>query len=144
MTHPAARDLTEALARMTWDEEPGEFALVGFAAAPTEEDLALLGQPPAQVIREADETSLLVRLEHVDAVLARHTGGRVEGPLVWIRFDAPMGWEVVGFLARVTAALAAADVPVGAVCGFSRDHLFLNREHRERALGVLTEMFPRR
>lgn len=129
---------------MTWAEEPGAFALVGFAAPPTPEDLALLARPPAQVVREADETSLLVRAGEVEAIRARHPDARVEGPLVWIRFEAPMGWEVVGFLARVATALAGAGVPLGAVCGFSRDHLFLNRAHRARALAVLAGLFPER
>ena len=53
-----------------------------------------------------------------------------------------MGWEVVGFLARVTGALAAAGVPLGAVCGFSRDHLFVAEAHLERALETLRGSFP--
>ena len=129
---------------MTWTLEPQSFALVGFREPPVALDLALLEHPPAQIVRERDETTLLVRHTDVDAVLARHPGARVERDLVWIRFDAPMAWDVVGFLARVTGALASAGVPLGAVCGFSRDHVFLARKHLESARSALRELFPER
>ena len=56
----AARDLTEALAQMSWSVEPGHFVLVGFPEGPVAEDLASL-VPPGQLIVEEGETSLLVR-----------------------------------------------------------------------------------
>lgn len=140
----AARDLGEALAGMTWSLEPGEFELLGFADAPLPEDLALLERGPAQVIREGGETTLLVRSEDAGEVRTRHADARSEGPLAWVRFEAPMGWEVVGFLARVTGALASAGVPLGAVCGFSRDHLFVHVKYLAAAEGVLEGLFPRR
>ncbi len=137
-----ARDLTSALASMAFRVEPGRFALLGFPEPPGGEDLAVLAAPPAQVLREGGETTLLVRAELLAALRARHPAARIEQDLVWIRFEAPMGWDVVGFLARVTSALAAAGVPLGAVCGFSRDHLFLAEAHLPKALQVLRSMFP--
>jgi hypothetical protein len=71
-----------------------------------------------------------------------HPGARVEGGLLWVSFTAAMGWEVVGFLALVTGRLAAAGVPLGAVCGFSRDHLFVSRDHEAVLRGVLEGLFP--
>ena len=50
-----------------------------------------------------------------------------------------MSWDVVGFLARVTSALAEGGVPLGAICGFDRDHLFLDERHLERARAILRE-----
>ncbi len=138
-----ARDLESAWSEMSWAVESGEFALVGFAEPPEAADLALLGEAPSQLIREADETSVLVRMAAVPGLVQRHPTAQVEGPLLWIRFDAPMGWEVVGFLARVTTALAAAEVPIGAVCGFSRDHLFVSVRYRKVVVRVLGELFPR-
>lgn len=139
---PAAPDLASALAAMTFSVEPGRFALLGFPEPPDAEDLAVLASPPAQVLREGGETTLLVRAEQLGALRVRHPAARVEAGLAWIRFEAPMGWEVVGFLARVTGELAAAGVPLGAVCGFSRDHLFVGEAHLPRALAVLRSMFP--
>lgn len=137
----AAGTLDDALARMSWAVEEGSFALVGFDAAPTPDDLAALAEP-AQLVREGGETTLLMPDDALAAVLARHPGARVERDLVWIRFQAPMGWEVVGFLARVTSALAEAGVPLGCVCGFSRDHLFIARRYLDAARSCLSKLFP--
>lgn len=140
-TRGAARTLEEALARMRFRVERGEFALLGFAEPPSAADLDAL-EPPAQLVVEAGETTLLVRAERLDGLLARHPHARVERELAWIRFEAAMGWEVVGFLARVCGALAAAGVPLGAVCGMSRDHLFVARAHLARAREVLARTMP--
>lgn len=141
-TPEPAQDLDHAWAAMSWRFEPGRFALLGFQGPPTPEDLEAL-DPPAQLVLEDGETTLLLPAGRLSEVLARHPGSRVEEGLLWIRFEATMGWEVVGFLARVTGALAAAGVPLGAVCGFSRDHLFVAEAHRETARRVLDELFPK-
>ncbi len=135
-----AHTLAEALARMSFLVEPGRFALVGFAEAPGPEDLQALA-PPGQLVREVDETTLLLGEEALEGVLERHRGARVERGLRWIRFEAAMGWEVVGFLARVSGALASAGVPIGAVCGYSRDHLFVADQYLEQTCQTLEGLF---
>jgi hypothetical protein len=142
MSTEPARDLDAALARMRHELLPGRFALVGFDAPPEAADLALLEGAPGQLVREGGETTLLLARERLPELLARRPAARVEEDLAWIRFTAPMGWEVVGFLARVTGSLAAAGVPLGAVCGFSRDHLFVHERHLEATLAVLDRLFP--
>jgi hypothetical protein len=52
-----------------------------------------------------------------------------------------MAWELVGFLALVSGALASAGVPIGAVCGFSRDHLFVARPFLPATLRTLERLF---
>jgi len=141
-TTAPAQDLDEALAAMSWTRLPGRYALAGFPEPPGARDLELLA-PPAQLVREEDETTLLVRGEHLPTLMELHPGARVEDDLVWIRFEAVMGWEVVGFLARVSSALAEAGVPIGAVCSFARDHLFIASSHAETAERVLVRLFPR-
>ncbi|MDA1267192.1 MAG: ACT domain-containing protein [Planctomycetota bacterium] len=136
-----ARHLDDALARMSFVVEPGSFALVGLEGPPQPGVLALL-TPPAQLIHEVDETSLLLREESLAALLAAHPAAKVERGLRWVRFESPMGWEVVGFLARVTGELAAAEIPIGAICGYSRDHLFVADRYLERTRGCLARMFP--
>ncbi len=140
-TPQPAPDLEHALAAMSWRFEPGRFVLLGFPEPPTPADWEAL-QPPAQLVLEEGETTLLVPAGRLAEVLARHPASRVQEGLLWIRFEAAMGWEVVGFLARVTAALAAAGVPLGAVCGYSRDHLFVAQAHRDTTRRVLDELFP--
>ena len=138
------RSLSEALAGTTWRRETGRFALAGFAEGPRVEDLALLGRAPSQIVREEEGTTLLVADDALEAVLERQPDARGERDLVWIRFSMAMDWELVGFLAHVTTALAEAGVPVGCVCAFDRDHLFVAEAHLERATRVLEGLFPAR
>lgn len=140
---PAAQNLEDALARMTFEIVPGRFTLLGFEESPQAADLELVGDGPGQLTREGGETSLLLSSERGAAALARHPGATSETDLVWIRFRAPMSWEVVGFLARVTSALAEAGVPLGAVCGYSRDHLFIHERYLEATTSILDALFER-
>ncbi|MFT4542003.1 MAG: hypothetical protein ACI841_002256 [Planctomycetota bacterium] len=137
----AAKDIDEAMASMRWSIEPELFALVGFNEPPERADIDAM-RPPAQLIREVDETTLLIRERDLAPICERHQAARVESGLMWIRFEAAMGWEVVGFLAQVTGALAQAGVPIGAVCGYSRDHLFVANKYEESTRAVLTSLFP--
>lgn len=131
------RDLDSALAGLEYRVEPGRFALLGFPEPPEAADLAAIGAVPGQIVREAGETSVLARAELLPELIGRHPRARVERDLCWIRFEAAMGWEVVGFLAAVTGRLASAGVPLGAVCGYSRDHLFVAAPHLDRARAAL-------
>lgn len=139
---PSHRSLESALAQMSWRIEPGSFVLLGFEAPPVAEDLELLSLPPGQIIVEDGETTLLIPSDRLEEARRLHPQATIETDLIWVRFDAPMSWDVVGFLALVTGRLAAAGIPIGAVCGFQRDHLFLARRHRERASAVLAELLP--
>jgi hypothetical protein len=136
------KSLQEARARMAWAVEDGSFTLIGFAERPDGEDFRSLESPPAQLVRERDETTLLVRDVDAAAVLARHPGARSVPDLAWIRFELAMGWDLVGFLALVSGELARAGVPIGAVCGFHRDHVFVARTHLATARATLDRLFP--
>jgi hypothetical protein len=136
-------ELAEALRGMRFSVEAGRFALAGFPEAPGPEDFALMRGPgPRQVLREGGETTLFLAEEELPGVLSRHPGALVERGLAWIRFECPMAWDLVGFLALVTGRLAAAGVPLGAVCGFRRDHVFVAEQHLAAAREALLELFP--
>jgi len=137
-----AENLPQALASMRFRVQPGRFALVGFPDPPGPRDWAALGDGPGQLVREGGETTLLVPEAATVALAEDHPQAAFERNLVWICFEAPMSWEVVGFLALVTGRLAAAGISIGAVCGYSRDHLFLDAAHLPAALAVLRELFP--
>lgn len=139
----AAADLAQALASMRFRVLPGRFALVGVPRAGARPLLdaagpVLLRTPFAQVIVE-DETVTVLAPEELAEPLAREPGARAERGYRVVRFEAPMSWDVVGFLALATRALAEAGIPIGAVCGFDRDSLFLREEHVARARAALRE-----
>ena len=130
---------------MTWQVLDGRFALVGFSGPASDDDLrAALAGEVGQVVRDGAETTLLLRAGAAEAVLERHPAAMCEADLCWIRFHAPMAWDVVGFLALVTSRLATAGVPLGAVCSYGRDHLFMAEDHLGTAREVLGELFPER
>lgn len=139
---PIHGNLKSALSQMSWRIEPGTFALLGFETPPTAADFELLSVPPAQIVTEAEQTTLLIPSDRIEEALQRHPEAKIERDLIWVRFDASMSWDVVGFLALVTGHLAAAGIPIGAVCGFRRDHLFLAQGHQERARAVLAKILP--
>lgn len=141
-TGPSAPDLAALRAAMRWRIERARFVLVGFPGPPTPDDCALLGgEGPAQLVREGGETTLLAPEGALAGVVERHPAARVERDLLWVRFELAMAWDVVGFLALVTGRLAAAGIPLGAVCGYSRDHLFVARAYEGALRRELVALF---
>lgn len=132
--------LEEAQGSMRWRVDPGRYALAGFKEAPTAADLQLIGDT-GQLIREGGETTLLVANSHVPRLLELHPRMVLEEDLLWVRFEGAMDWQLVGFLALVTGKLAEAGIPIGAICGFSRDHLFIAERFQVKSREVLEELF---
>ncbi len=138
-----AQTLPEALARMTCSLEPEPVGLVGWPGDElgADEFQALLAQEgPLQIVREGGEITVLVSWQQAQALFQARPSSQIAGPLTWIRFETPMAWELVGFLAHITRALAAAGISIGAVCGFSRDHLFVPQGLGSEALRILADM----
>ncbi len=107
--------------------EPGRFAIVkaggGFEGA-------------FAVVKDAKETTVIIsenQLEKVDA-LQTEFGWRL------ITFDVVMPFEVVGFLAAVSGALAKENIPIFAVSAFSTDHIFVQDRDLSKTLGILRKL----
>jgi hypothetical protein len=85
-------------------------------------------------VRDDRETTALV--PEVDlAELDRPK--RLQRGFAVVTLDLPMDWDVVGVLARVSAALAEAGIPLGAAAAFSRDHLLVPAARLDEALAAL-------
>jgi len=91
------------------------------------------------IFRDPREVTLL--LQEDDLLRIRHVArdARVERGFRMLTFDLELPWNVVGYLARVTEILAAAQIPVGALSSFSRDHILVKQEDLGKALRVLGE-----
>lgn len=91
------------------------------------------------LLRDPFEVTLLV--EEADWRAMRHAArdAKAEAGFRLVTLDVKLGWDVVGFLAHVTQILAAANVPVGALSAFSRDHLLIKQDDLGTALRVLGE-----
>ncbi|HJR09472.1 MAG TPA: ACT domain-containing protein [Pyrinomonadaceae bacterium] len=134
----------ELLRRTKVEVAPATFVLVGMRH---EDWTRLLEQPelspraaaPFMLLRDQYEVTLLV--EEEDWLVMRHAvrDARVETNWRLVTLDIELGWNVTGYLARVTEILAAASVPVGALTAFSRDHLLIKQDDLGTALRVLGE-----
>ena len=64
-------------------------------------------------------------------------GSRIEAGWALITCLTPLPWDVVGFLAGVTARLAGEGITCGAFSAYSRDHLLVPWQRRERVMQLL-------
>ena len=102
-------------------------------------ELSPRGGAPFMVLRDRHEVTLL--LDEIDYTTVRHAlrDAKTEGGFRLVTFDLELDWNVVGFFAEIARILAAAEIPIGALSAFSRDHLFIKQEHLPKALKVLGE-----
>jgi hypothetical protein len=134
----------ELLRRAKVEVAPETFVLVGLRH---EDWRRLLENPELSpraesnfcLLRDPFEVTLL--LEESDWRSMRHAAreAKVEGGFRLVTLDVELGWNVVGFLARVTEILASAGVAVGALSSFSRDHLLIKQDDLGKALRALGE-----
>jgi hypothetical protein len=135
-------DVEELLRRTRVEVAAATFVLVGLRQ---EDWRRLLENPELSPRAEAsmmllrDEREVTMLLEEEDWRPMRHAlrDARVESGFRLVTLDIELGWNVVGYLARVTEILALAGVPVGALSAFSRDHLLIKQDDLGTALRVL-------
>jgi hypothetical protein len=84
-----------------------------------------------------DEQTIVVPEDEWGRLRATIPGAREETGYRLVTLDVVLDWDVTGYLAAVTAALAAAGVPVGVLSSFHHDHLLVQRAHLERAVAAL-------
>ena len=102
-------------------------------------ELSPRGDAPFMLLRDGHEMTLL--LDASDWHTMRHAArdARVEGGFRLVTLEIELGWNIVGYIARVTEILARSNIPVGVISSFSRDHLLIRQDHLAMALRVLGE-----
>jgi uncharacterized protein len=140
----ATADVTELLRQTRVEVAPATYFLIGLRHEDWQRllenpELSPRGSSPFMLLRDEHEVTLL--LDETDWRTMRHAAreARIEGGFRLLTLDVKLGWQVVGYLARVTEILAAANVPVGALSAFSRDHLLIKQDDLGKALRVLGE-----
>src|SRR5438270_3267919 len=83
---------------------------------------------PFMIFRDAHEVTLLI--EESDWLRLRHAVRDAKAATNYrlVTLDKELPWNTVGYFARVAAILAAADVSIGALSAFSRDHLLIKQD----------------
>ena len=90
---------------------------------------------PLLTFREREGTTLVLRREEAEAAGLSH---QFASRLITLTVHSSL--EAVGFLAAVTARLAAAGISVNAVSAFHHDHLFVPENRADEALRLLQTM----
>ncbi|MBZ9989859.1 ACT domain-containing protein [Mesorhizobium sp. BH1-1-5] len=124
-------DLQKLLASMTPQLLAGTYVFATLAPdAPTP-----AGLDPVMQFREHEGLTLIVTEDEAKAAgLAGTFRCRM------ITLDVHSSLEAVGFLAAITAKLAAAGMGVNPVSAFYHDHLFVPAERAEEALAILRKL----
>jgi hypothetical protein len=107
---------------------PGVFVFTTVKTVPA-------GIDPLMTFREAEGITLILPREEAESAGLPSTF-----PARMITLEIHSSLDAVGFLAAITARLAAADIPVNPVSGFHHDHLFVPEERAEEALAILLTM----
>ncbi|WP_274627009.1 ACT domain-containing protein [Arvimicrobium flavum] len=125
------KDLGRLLATMRPALLPGEFV---FAILPHGRDIPQ-GVQPVMSFREAEGMTLIVSAGSAEAA-----GMSPTFPSRMITLQIHSSLEAVGFLAAITARLAAAGISVNPVSAYHHDHLFVPADRADEAMRLLEAM----
>ena len=80
------------------------------------------------IFKEAEGTTIISPVQQDTAA---------DNRWVWLELSVYSDLQVVGFMAKVAEALAAADVPCNSVAAFHHDHIFVPEAKAEAAIVAL-------
>jgi len=132
----------ELLRRTKIEVAPETFFLV---ALQREKWLKLLETPElsprlsAPFMIFSDRTEVTLLLDEVDFGTIRHAvrDAKTEGNFRLLTFNVELDWTIVGYLAEISRILAEAEITIGAISAFSRDHILVKQTDLAKALTVL-------
>ncbi len=103
--------------------------------------LAQIGEPFGALIADKDEVTLILPDDRVAEFAERLRDQRAsESTYRLITFDLELEPTLIGFMAHIAAALAAAGVPIMPLAAFSRDHILVPADRFEAAWKTLKEL----
>ncbi len=128
---PGETDLRRLIASMQPRLQPGYFVFVQQPHANPVPDSI----DPVMVFWEAEGRTLIVEQQ---AAAKAGLSGTFLCRMISLEIHSSL--EAVGFLAAITARLAAAGMPVNPVSAYSHDHLFVPADREEDAMAILEAM----
>ena len=103
--------------------------------------IAEIGEPFCALLIDKDEVSLMIPADAWNDFQRRLPGAMSsEDRYCLITLDAELDFDLVGLMARVSAALAEAEISILPFAAYSRDHLFVNTRQVEAALAALKKL----
>jgi hypothetical protein len=133
-------ELLHLLAQTDLFTDGKTYVLVKIGAAQVEyiaQEPSAWPEPFWACMHDKDEVSLVLTQEAFARSLSISPLD-ISSPYRLITFDIRLDWDVVGYLAALTAVLAEAGISIFALSAFSRDHLFVPQVDFNRAWDVLS------
>ena len=127
----AERDLTALLQNIKPELRPGTFVFCTLTA----NEIIPAALDPLLTFREQEGMTLVIPREEAEAAGLRYA---FVSRLITLTVHSSL--DAIGFLAAITARLAAAGISVNAVSAFHHDHLFVPADRADEAMLVLQEM----
>ena len=88
------------------------------------------------VIKDKNEITVILeesKLDHEDIIEANR-GWRI------LTFDAVLPFDLVGFLAKISTALAEEGISIFVISSYSTDHILIKEEHLSKAIKKLESL----
>jgi hypothetical protein len=103
--------------------------------------VAEIGEAFCTLIADKDEVSLIIPAEAIEDFAGRLKDHSVSPtPYRLITFDLELDFNIFGFMAVVSKALAEAEVPILPIAAFSRDHILVPSSQFDIALQALQKL----
>jgi hypothetical protein len=132
------KDISELLKNMAPEPAEGKYYV---ATVDESQLMTLAGYLDYLVdIFQEDEGLSIVFLEEIKEEISSLTEQPVVGPFAKITLTVHSDLLAVGFLARITEALAMKEIPVNAFSAYYHDHLFVPYEKKDEAMAVLRKL----
>jgi hypothetical protein len=94
---------------------------------------------PFMILSDKWEVTLLLDETDYKAIRLSIPDAKTEGNFRLVSFDIELDWKTVGYFAEISRILAEAEISIGAISAFSRDHVLIKQEDLARALKILGE-----
>ena len=125
------RALSALLQNMKPELRPGIFV---FCTIPTDQSISA-ALTPLLTFREQEGTTLVISREEAEAAGLLYA---FASRLITLRVHSAL--DAVGFLATITARLAAAGISVNAVSAFHHEHLFVPADKSDEVMAILQDL----
>lgn len=103
--------------------------------------IAEAGNPFAAMLVDKDEVTLMIQEEDFEQFKKRLLDHELsETRYCLITFDIVLDSSLVGFMAKISLALAEAKISIMPFAAYSRDHLFVPEDSFEQAISVLENL----
>lgn len=100
--------------------------------------VAEVSDPFSALIVDKDEVSIMIvdeAIEEFEERLRNHTISEIQYRL--ITFDVALDLGLIGFMAKVSTALADAGIPIMTYAAYTRDHILVPAEKFDQAMQTL-------